>query len=272
VKKAAVIIIGFGFSLLLLSLYMCTLTTVDSTGPTLTINTFPDTVTADSLVISGTASDESGILRVRVTTPDTVNAYLPTQTTWTVTVLLFPGLNTFTVQGEDEKNNFDTTTVSVYYKTNYFPLDSGDYWKLVQANGDSFLITVDSANAFQGQKYFFLTLKNRDLVCSTSVYVVPRGNAIKVGPATSIMDATDTLFLSEYTPVTAGYGHVQVTFLGNDTLSGSVYRNCVKITVADTTRQLIHTKEFILAPYKGIISVASNDGRRFQPASSSFTE
>jgi hypothetical protein len=88
-------------------------TVLDTTPPTLTITSPADgtIVTTSSIIVTGTASDESGIANV------TVNGILAAGTTsWSANLTLTEGENMITVVATDTAGNIATQTVTVWYE------------------------------------------------------------------------------------------------------------------------------------------------------------
>jgi hypothetical protein len=83
----------------------------DTIPPVLKINTFPDSTSIDSILISGTASDAGGIKIVMVDSLATNGKAL-----WTIKKYLNLGANKMTVIAVDSSNNRTTDTIVVYYE------------------------------------------------------------------------------------------------------------------------------------------------------------
>jgi photosystem II stability/assembly factor-like uncharacterized protein len=83
----------------------------DTIPPVLKINTFPDSTSIDSILISGTASDAGGIKIVMVDSVATNGKAL-----WTIKKYLNIGANKMTVAAVDSSNNRTTDTIVVYYE------------------------------------------------------------------------------------------------------------------------------------------------------------
>jgi RHS repeat-associated protein len=83
----------------------------DTTAPSVTITSPEDgsTVTADSVIVTGTVNDPSAVVRVNGVLAQVTN------NTFTATVPLAPGANTITITVTDPAGNAGTATISVTY-------------------------------------------------------------------------------------------------------------------------------------------------------------
>ena len=81
----------------------------DTSPPSISVNEVPSSVAEDSITISGTASDSSGIQSV------TVNGVYAGTTSWSKTISLSEGTNTITIVAKDKVGNTKTVTRTVRY-------------------------------------------------------------------------------------------------------------------------------------------------------------
>lgn len=235
-----------------------------------------DSTVTDTLLLTGTATDESGINKVSATIAGGIKEFqavlLPGG--WSVPVDFLPGLNRITVKAEDENGNTASVTLSVYYKTNYLPMDNASSW-IFKRGGDTLLIACDSANGTP-IKYFRLKFRNQDDAASDTLLMALDTVKGTMGFGNTDYEAltAQALFLRQFPKRDTTLSHASVKFLGDMAIADASvppvsvkYRNVVKVTVSDTTKQIVFIRDFYLAPYKGFVGVTTRFDRAFGLAS-----
>ncbi|OGS34197.1 MAG: hypothetical protein A2293_14100 [Elusimicrobia bacterium RIFOXYB2_FULL_49_7] len=245
----------------------------DTTGPSLTVAAYDDTVFADTMTLSGTVNDQSGVDKVTATVSGIPAIAVPLAGAWTLSLHLTSGVNSFSVIAEDELGNTSSRTVHLYYKTNYLPLDSNSYWKFVRGN-DTLSIEVDSAWTLNGFRFSFyrIIFRNQDEGTPNDYKSMILGydslrHRFHMGTLLQdITSGTDSLyFYPEYTPtgVFAGKGGVTFSnrqaFLSINGTDSLVVKNCVRLSFSGAANQPVLISDFYLAPYKGFVHIKTNN-------------
>lgn len=249
----------------------------ETTPPTVafdaaTLDKGGDTLVVDTLTLKGTASDASGIdeVSVQIQGGDTTYRIVPAGSEWSVRAGLLPGVNRITVTAKDEVNNTATATLTVYYRTNYLPIDNTSSW-IFKRGGDTLRIICDSANGTP-IKYFRLKFVNQDdLVADTLLMALDTvKGTMGLGHSDYQALTAPALFLREFPKHDTTLSHASVKFLGDMAIADAsvppvsvLYRNVVKVTVTDTTKQIVYIRDYYLAPYKGFVGITTRFDRPF---------
>jgi hypothetical protein len=242
----------------------------DLQGPALTIDSMfagaqavvnGDTVSMDMIIMKGHVSDTSGIYSMTVSIGGTRSSNITfTSALWNATVYLRSGSSAISIEAQDRADNKSTVSKSLYYKTDYFPVDDSSYWKFNGAvsAADTVLIKTDTSGLVIGtRKYYGVTFAN-GIVGTSRLWIYPKDNVFYVDSVRdSVIDSKDTLFCAQYTPQSAGYSGKTERFIGDTTIAAVQYRNCVKITLG-TGKMVSGISAFVLAPYKGFVGVEAN--------------
>lgn len=229
----------------------------DTDGPGLVVTDGPDTVQTDTVILSGTVVDESGVDKITtVSGGQTVFASL-SGSAWTMNLDLVSGLNSIVVTAEDNEGNTTQGSASVFYLADYMPMTDSSYWKFQGSpDVDSVTFRVDSSSSFLGRKFFRLNIHS--IRGDTNIFILLHQNVFRMDNDTNtLMDSEDTLFLKQYTPATTAYEGNTVRFVGDSLIGGETVRNCVKVTYPELKAILVIT-ELVLAPNRGLVAIKAN--------------
>jgi len=255
----------------LFSFYGCFITATeevpDTKGPSLSIDAVADdTVTVDTMTITGTASDTSGVARIEITLPDTT-AFISAGSggRWSYLAYLTAGENSISVKAVDEEDNNTTKNTTVYYKAEYFKLDTGMAFRFIGPNvNDSVTITVLAGLVMDNNPYYTVKFVNTDWGLQDSLVLLDLDGVFKIGSSYSTaLVSPDTLFFAEYTAAVSPYDGATVRFVGDTVLNSTAYRNCVKVTFSDPANQLVLIKDYYLVPDEGIVSLRTSDTKPY---------
>jgi hypothetical protein len=221
-----------------------------------------DSVVTDSIFLKGHVSDTSGIDLVTITIGGVVTpAAVIGDSVWRVTAYLRPGANPISLRAEDSKNNETSLSENLYYSVKYFPLDTNTFWKFSGSLAlDTVLIKVDSSHNMMGNVWWYRLSFFNPIAANpnTALYTFNYNGAFVINSlADSLIPPRDTLFMEKYNTQPGNYGGKTIRFIGDTTMAGAEYRNCVKVTMG-ASKDLAGILSFILSPYKGIVGIYAN--------------
>jgi hypothetical protein len=161
----------------------------------------------------------------------------------------------------DREDNVTQRTVSVFYKTNYLPIDSGAYWVFQGSSAiDNISITV---NAEDSMDYLFYSVSFKNAIwpaMDTTVTLIHYDDIFYVGTGyTNAILHPDTLSFFQYSATSKTFSGKTATFVGDTVFSGVQYRNCVRLTFNQTAKELAKIKDIYLVPYQGPVYIRSSD-------------
>ena len=257
-------------------------------------DSFGPSITVDSLYSAGTKLLDSGITNV-----DSVELYLSVKdpsgieyvaakvgslaeipatrtgsdSVWRVVVYLAPGLNIISVKAEDHEDNETSPTKRIVFSTNYLPIDNGSHWVFVRNGSDTFRIECDMSYKVGQAPFNFFRVKFKnpkfyvsgadDRIMLDTVYFAQSitDSVIKVGETDYLAQSGDTLFRKDYLLLNTTSSF---RFIGDTsfTISGvqKRYRNCIKVSIPDTAKQIVGITDYFMVPGKGFVAIQVQPG------------
>ena len=136
-----------------------TYTPSDTTGPTVAISapTAGQSLTASVLTVSGTASDNVGVILVQVQLNSGGWQAATGTTSWSLPVTLASGSNTIQARSQDAAGNYSTVaSVSVTYTPSATPVISSVWPISMMASGSDQTLTINGSNFQSGATLTFV--------------------------------------------------------------------------------------------------------------------
>ncbi|MBL8027091.1 MAG: hypothetical protein JNL74_11805, partial [Fibrobacteres bacterium] len=200
--------------------------------------------------------------------PDAPATRIGADSLWKVLVYLAPGLNTITLKAEDTKDNDSYITHRIYFKANYLPINNTSKWVFVRNSEDTFRIACDSSYRVLDLPFNFFRVKfknpryrltaDTDIELKDTVFFAQtlQDSVFKVGQSNYLAQFGDTLFRKDYPTLNSTPAF---RFIGDTSFTGSgvvkKYRNCVQVSVTDTSKQIAGVSNYYLVPGKGFVAV-----------------
>ncbi len=243
-------------------------TTKDTEGPIFRLDSMfagghvlhnGDSIITDSVYLKGHINDPSGVDVITATVGGIRSMNVSfNDSTWNAKVYVRSGLSSINFEATDNENNKSSLSATLYYKTDYFPVNDSSYWKFSgSVSADTVSVKTDSTVIGFSRKSYGMNFSN-GIVGSTKLWVYPKNNACLVDTALeSVIDSKDTLFIKEYSPASIGYSGKTIRFIGDSTISNITYRNCANVRLKAGT-SISGITGFVLVPYKGIVGVEAN--------------